>query len=219
MYEKESTQRTGKSSDEHNAQDAPLTQAERRELSEKKIMMAAMVLVSEKGAQSVTLAEIGLKAGYSRGLPLHKYGNKSNLMKALAQYISANFPVFSDKSQAGERGLKRLESLINAYIIRSDDQWRSARALLMLTSEAALIGEDLSRYMADYNRQVLSYIRKNVEVAIAQDELKASCDANQVALFLLSVFRGTTLLHINDQKMTLSGIHTEAMRYLNTLRV
>lgn len=194
------------------------TQADRRESSEQKILMAAMELVADKGAYAVTLAEIGEKAGYSRGLPAHKFGTKSNLLKALAEYIAENFSVFSEMSSEPKLGIYRLEALINAHLLRKHERWQSARALVMLTTEAKLLDNDLSDYMAQYNRTVLSYLVKNINVAIAEKDLKAECDSAQAGLFLLSIFRGVTLLQMNDPYIDLQGLHTQAMDYLNTLR-
>lgn len=194
------------------------TQAERREHSEKKILLAAMELIAEKGAYAVTLAEIGEKAGFSRGLPAHKYGSKSNLLKALAKHISTNFSVFSNKNAKSTLGIRRLESLAAGYLQRNDNDWLPSKALIMLTTEARLLDNDLSEYMANYNLQVLSYLRKNIEIAIEKKELKADCNVSEVALFLLSIFRGATLLRINDPNIDLHGLYPQVLFYLDNIR-
>ncbi|PJX27694.1 hypothetical protein CAP48_00400 [Advenella sp. S44] len=194
------------------------TQAERRELSEQKILMAAMELVAEKGAYAVTLAEIGERAGFSRGLPAHKFGNKSNLLKSLAQFIAENFSVFSRDDRAPKLGIRRLELLADAYLLRDEKDWLPARALIMLTTEAHLLDNNVSDYMAQYNRIVLSYISKNIDSAVAMKDLKADCNSAEVATFLLSVFRGATLLRINDENIDLHGLHDQVMFYLKSIR-
>jgi len=58
------------------------TQHERREEAGRRILDSAMALVSEKGVAGMTLNEAGERAGYSRGLPAHHYGNKEGLLVA-----------------------------------------------------------------------------------------------------------------------------------------
>ena len=67
------------------------TQEQRREASEQRMLEAALALVAEKGTFRVTLAEIGERAGYSRGLPAARFGNKAKLLAALAAYIGDRF--------------------------------------------------------------------------------------------------------------------------------
>lgn len=194
------------------------TQAERRKDSEEKILEAALELVAEYGAYAVTLAQIGEKAGYSRGLPAHKYGNKSNLLKELAKYIAAKFSIFTIKATIPQPGIQCLESMIQAYLLRKDKNWKPAWALIMLTTEAKLLGNDLSEYMAQYNDKVLSFLRKNIETAILENHLKSDCNATEIAAFFLSIFRGATLLRMNNPKIDLNGIYQQAFFYLDQLR-
>ncbi len=218
MNTKDSLRAPRETGSKDRAESRRMTQAERRELSEQKILMAAMELVAQKGAYAVTLAEIGEKAGFSRGLPIHKYGSKSNLLKALAQFIAANFSVFSSANPKPKPGLPRLEKLVDAYLLREGNDWLSARALIMLTTEAHLLDQDVCEHMTQYNRIVLSYISKNVDTAIAEKHFKADCDSDEIAVFLLSVFRGAALLRMNDGEIDLQGLHRQVMRYLAGLR-
>ena len=49
--------------------------AERREEAERRLLEAAMEIVAKRGTVRMTLAEVGEAAGYSRGLPAHRFGN------------------------------------------------------------------------------------------------------------------------------------------------
>jgi len=39
----------------------------------------------------MTLADVGIAAGYSRGLPAHYFGNKTGLLEAIATHIVDGF--------------------------------------------------------------------------------------------------------------------------------
>ena len=47
---------------------ARLTQAERTEISDNRMLEAAVELIVDRGPAATSLKEVGLKAGYSRGL-------------------------------------------------------------------------------------------------------------------------------------------------------
>lgn len=55
------------------------TQAERTEKSDQKMFDATVRLVVERGPAATSLKDVGVLAGYSRGLASHRFGNKDNL--------------------------------------------------------------------------------------------------------------------------------------------
>ena len=57
------------------------TQEERRTEAEQRLLAAAAQLISETGPASMTLAKVGERAGYSRGLATHHFGSKAALMQ------------------------------------------------------------------------------------------------------------------------------------------
>src|SRR5579864_4693574 len=63
------------------------TQAERRQNSETRILNAALRVIAQRGVTRMTLAEVGERAGYSRGLPAHLFGTKANLLCRCAEAI------------------------------------------------------------------------------------------------------------------------------------
>lgn len=74
-----------------------MTQRERRDLSEGRIIAATMKVIAQRGVSGATLAEIGERAGYSRGLPAHLFGNKDLLLaecmkRMMVDYWTDDFP-------------------------------------------------------------------------------------------------------------------------------
>jgi len=53
------------------------TQAERTAISDRAMLDAAIDLILEHGTDKTTLAAIGEKAGYSRGLATYRFGSKA----------------------------------------------------------------------------------------------------------------------------------------------
>ncbi|HMC81415.1 MAG TPA: TetR/AcrR family transcriptional regulator [Acidimicrobiia bacterium] len=60
---------------------------ERSELSTRRLLDAAGELIVEGGYEAMTLAAVGERAGYSRGLVTARFGSKDQLLKALVERI------------------------------------------------------------------------------------------------------------------------------------
>ena len=64
-----------------------LTQLERREQSEQRLLTAAAELIATEGFAAASLERIGQIAGYSRGLASQKFGSKDGLVKAVIAFL------------------------------------------------------------------------------------------------------------------------------------
>ena len=84
------------------------TQPQRREEAEQRLLDAALSIVARRGAVRMTLAEVGEAAGYSRGLPAHRFGSKAGLVHALAVTIGARFGQQREQGPALAPGLESI---------------------------------------------------------------------------------------------------------------
>src|SRR5580704_12089590 len=89
------------------------TQQQRRDQAEAAFLTAAAELVVEQGVHSLTLARVGERAGYSRGLITHYFGSKQALLERLAYATQRGFVPGLDGMSPG---LDRLLGLIDGYI-------------------------------------------------------------------------------------------------------
>ena len=67
---------------------ARLTQAERTEISDNRMLEAAVELIVDRGPAATSLKEVGLKAGYSRGLAGQRFGSKDKLFSFLLRQVA-----------------------------------------------------------------------------------------------------------------------------------
>ncbi len=73
-----------------------LTQAERTEISDNRMLDAAVALIVELGPASTSLKEIGLMAGYSRGLAGQRFGSKDKLLHLFcARWVRIGWDILS----------------------------------------------------------------------------------------------------------------------------
>ncbi len=67
------------------------TQQQRRDQAETALLNAAAELAVEYGVRSLTLARVGERAGYSRGIVTHHFGSKQALLERLARATQTGF--------------------------------------------------------------------------------------------------------------------------------
>src|SRR5689334_25397366 len=110
------------------------TQQQRRDQAETALLNAAAELAVEHGVRSLTLARVGERAGYSRGIVTHHFGAKQALVERLARATQAGFvPGLEDVPP----GLDRLLRLIDGYLGELGRIGAFNQAFLLLWAEAA----------------------------------------------------------------------------------
>lgn len=112
------------------------TQAERSAESAQRLLDAAIELISEKGFERTTAAEIGQRAGYSRSMVRDRYGSKEALLESLVsrEFQARLLPPARVRRKANGLGrvLAQLDDLL-AAVEREPD---IMRALIVLAFEA-----------------------------------------------------------------------------------
>ncbi|HQP20056.1 MAG TPA: helix-turn-helix domain-containing protein, partial [Phenylobacterium sp.] len=82
------------------------SQAERRDESERRLIEAAAGLVVEQGIGAATFANIGERAGYSRGLVTQRFGSKQGLIEAMIERLQLRIgALLEDRGVEGMSGL------------------------------------------------------------------------------------------------------------------
>src|ERR1700685_850213 len=85
------------------------TQAQRRELSDQRMLDAAFKLIERQGGSSTTLVEIGDLSGYSHGLVSHRFGSKEALVRAVPERLQHDFAKMLEPALAGRHGMEALK--------------------------------------------------------------------------------------------------------------
>ncbi|HYF58373.1 MAG TPA: TetR/AcrR family transcriptional regulator [Burkholderiaceae bacterium] len=191
--------------------------AQRREEAERRILEAALAIVASKGSVRMTLAEVGEAAGYSRGLPLHRFGSKSGLLKALAEHIVEGFRSERAATQTLSPGLASIRASINVYFSAKEENRLRARALIVMMTEASMDGSDLRETVAAYNRSVLRYFETHVREGIRAGEVEAGTDPRAVSVVLLGAMRGALLQRLTDDALRMTKVRDELLRIVDRL--
>jgi AcrR family transcriptional regulator len=189
------------------------TQAARREEAERRLLEAALQIVAERGTVRMTLAEVGEAAGYSRGLPAHRFGSKAGLVHALAIYIGERFGEQRGKGPALAPGLAAISGNIHFYFARRGGAWTATRALLVMMTEALMApGTELQREVAAYNRSALAWFEQHIRTGIDRGEIDPGNDPAVTAVILLGAMRGVMLQWLVDDRIKLAAVRDRLLQ-------
>ncbi|MEU1799534.1 TetR/AcrR family transcriptional regulator [Streptomyces sp. NPDC019937] len=181
------------------------TQQERREHAEAALLNAAAELVVEQGVRSLTLARVGERAGYSRGIVTHHFGAKGALLERLARTTQTGFvPGLTGLPP----GLDRLLRLIDGYIGALGEVGVMNRAFLLLWAEAAT-ASDLAPVFRDRDEAFRADLRDDVAAGIADGDVHPDADPAEVAVAVLGQLRGIGLQRL----LTPEAVDVDALRH------
>src|ERR1700760_4696139 len=105
-----------------------LTQPERSALSDERMVDAAVALICERGAGATTLKDVGLHAGYSRGLASYRFGTKAGLWSFLIRTIGEEWLAELQQAVAGTTGIDTIHAAVDAhgrFLLESSDRVRA----------------------------------------------------------------------------------------------
>jgi AcrR family transcriptional regulator len=180
------------------------TQQQRRDQAEAALLNAAAELVVEEGVHALTLARVGERARYSRGLVTHYFGSKQALLQHLAHATQAGFVPGLDGVPPG---LDRLLRLIDGYIGALSQLRMMNRAFLLLWAEAAT-APDLAQIFRERDQAFRAELREDVTAGIAGGTVQPDVDADDVAVAVLGQLRGIGLQRLVDSP----AVDTERLR-------
>lgn len=173
------------------------TQARRRAEAEGRLLDAAAALIAERGLERFTLAEVGLAAGYSAGLPAHYFGRKEVLVAAVARRIIGDFGAALEKRLRLQPGLDGLMATAGFYFESAAAHPQAARALAVLLGEA-FNRPELAAAVAGLNRLSAGEIERQLRYGVEQGRIRADVDPPSQAVIILAGLRGAVAQWLID---------------------
>lgn len=195
--------------------DGARTQPVRRTEAERRLITAAAELVGEIGPSKVTLANVGERAGYSRGLATHHFGSKGALMQRLVETVTRQFRDAMFDQDSAEDPVAALRTLIGIYFDVITDLQPVNRARLVLWADAvANPTEDTRARMVAADREFREEIEKPIKVAMAAGRLPRTIDPNGLATVIVAMLRGVALQSLLDEDVDLDAARSEVQALL-----
>jgi AcrR family transcriptional regulator len=193
------------------------TQEQRRLEAERRLVRAAAELVGEIGPARVTLANVGERAGYSRGLATHHFGSKGALMQRLVETVTSQFRDAIVEESQSDSPVDQLRQLIDFYFRVVSDLQPVNRARLVLWADAvAGPSEDVRPQMISADREFREEIEKRIQSAAGAGEITGQVDANGLATVIVAMLRGVALQRVLDDQVDLVAARREVEQLLTS---
>ncbi|WP_101951967.1 TetR/AcrR family transcriptional regulator [Mycobacterium sp. 3519A] len=193
----------------------PRTQEQRRIDAERRLVRAAAELVGEVGPTRVTLANVGQRAGYSRGLATHHFGSKGALMQRLVEVVTSQFRDAISQQSQSDSPLDQLRQLVDFYFQVVSDLQPVNRARLVLWADAvAGPSEDVRDQMVSADREFREEIEKRIQLAVSAGDVPDDIDPVGLATVIVAMLRGVALQHLLDEQVDLVAARGEVEQLL-----
>jgi len=198
------------------------SQAERRSRSEDALLDAAAELIAERGIQGASLANIGSRAGLSRGLPNHHFGSKDALVSRLAQRAQSRIGQEMQEAQrehsARIGGLSALDKVlltVDSYLEMFEDPTADQRALLVMWGSTFPTGASVEG-MADAERRAYEGLSQLIASGQEDGSVGAGVDPIATAVLLHGLMRGLVALRLTDATLTdMSGVRQACREWIS----
>lgn len=120
------------------------TQAERTKASDQRMFDATVKLIVERGPSATSLTEVGVLAGYSRGLASHRFGSKDRLFNFVVLRLSEIWLAKLTEVTANKVGMAAIEQAVEQHYQFCVDSPDYARTLYILWFESLNSESELS---------------------------------------------------------------------------
>ncbi len=171
----------------------PLTPTRKSQLMRKSDAEAALIdaaeeLIARQGITATSLAQIGERAGYSRGLVNHHFGTKDALIARLAERAQDGFVKRSARKTTGS-GREAILAMIDAYLEIFFSGNVSARAFLVMWG--ASFPETTSiEGLAENDARARTGFEKMIRAAQSDGSVNSEIDPKATATIMLGLIRG-----------------------------
>lgn len=179
-----------------NGGGARRTQAERRTEARDGLLGATAELFAEQGVAETSLAQIGERAGYSRGLANHHFGSKSELIEQLVERVQTGF-TNSLEFSASDNALETILHIVAAYVGHSAVLTSELRALFVLwgasfSAESSVIG------MAEADARTRATLATWIERGQIDGSVSVDVQPAPMAAALTGMLRGVVAQRLVD---------------------
>lgn len=185
------------------------TQEQRRATTERRVLDAAMELIAENGSHTITLAQVGETAGYSRGIVHHHFGNRDGLLKAIVR-DAGHFEVPDYQGNA----LAEITVFTATYLRNIVEHDPKGWALLRLWAEATTSNTCLTEAFAERDQNIRRILDERIRAGMADGSIAVTVDVESSAVLLLALLRGTgiQLMSARPPAVGLDALIAEAER-------
>lgn len=160
-----------------------MTQAERTDLSDTRMLEAAVKLIVARGVEKTTLREVGENAGYSRGLAGYRFGSKAGLLEFIVRTIGEDWLEELTRATVKLTGYEAMAAAIDEHLRFCLDAPDRVRAFYILWFEAVAPNSPVKKVVSGIHdrrrRDVARWITRAVAAGASEPLLSAHDIAGQ----------------------------------------
>src|SRR5450755_1981727 len=157
------------------------TQEERSALSDARMADAAVELICERGAAGTTLTDVGVRAGYSRGLASYRFGSKAGLWSFLVRTIGEEWLGELRRAVAGTGGLETIHAAVDAHCRFLLDSSDRIRAFYILWFDSVGPDPDLRTVITSAHQRRQRDVERWITSGIKSGTIEPNVDVSGVA--------------------------------------
>jgi AcrR family transcriptional regulator len=191
-----------------------LTQEERTDLSDRRMIECAVQLIVERGISGTKLTDVGLQAGYSRGLAAMRFGTKAGLLSRVARYVTENWVTHLKAAVGHKTGLAAVLAAIDAQelaIAETPAEMRALYAIFFHSSDpSAEYRVDVARTLTAQRRDLANWLRDSREAG----EILSRLDPSRIAAQVLNSMIGIVYQWIMDPAAPAVEMHRDLKKLL-----
>jgi AcrR family transcriptional regulator len=164
---------------------------ERSDLSTARLLDAAAELIAEGGYEAMTLAAVGERAGYSRGLVTARFGSKDQLLAALVDRITTGWSHRNVLPRTvGQPGRDGILILVDAIRAQAERDPRALRTLYALMFEALGPNVALRQHFVEFHRTMRADLAKLVRRGHRDGSIRRALRPEDEAMLVVAGLRG-----------------------------
>lgn len=182
------------------------TQEERRQDAEARLIASAIELIAQKGFDGFSLAEVGEQAGYSRGLPLHYFDTKENLLVRVAWDVANSFLDRLAQRPETAPGLPSLVQRIREYAATPVSSGQ--RALCILIAHAS-VHPELYKAISELNSYGRQVLEDTLSLGMSAGNVRPDINHKLVARMIYSYLRGQLAFSVHDPEFDSKAVAEE----------
>ncbi|MEB3034407.1 TetR/AcrR family transcriptional regulator [[Mycobacterium] nativiensis] len=162
---------------------------ERGTAAQRKMVEAAQSLIAEGGFSHATMARIGERAGYSRGLADYHFASKSEIVEKIIEEIAHGW---DERIQSAEprRGMPALAHAIEVAMIGLETDPAASRVLQVLASEAPSLEPAIQQLLARHDESYRRRLRRWIVEAQQDGTARPDIDPVAASVAIEGMLRG-----------------------------
>lgn len=168
---------------------------------------SAMQLIVERGVSATRLTDVGLRAGYSRGLATMRFGTKAGLLSRVVRLGTSNWVARVTAAVGARTGLAAVFAAIDAQdraLTESPAEMRALYAIFFQSSDPGSdYHADVARTLAAERRDLAQWLR----TARDAGEIPPGADPARVAGHVLSSMLGICYQWMVDPALPTHELH------------